>query len=180
MQNYESKFNYWYWFVKGSGGRPGYQRIINWWMFFHLAVGLIVSFLVPVCIEQAANKVLFPLSSIFIALSFAWAVNAQSLMQSEEICKLSEYHAGGFTEYIFIYQTAVLTILSTLVVWGLAGLGIFDIRWPTINNPELYFIIKTILFTMFSITLRECWQVVVGTQILLLVQREIKKHSRKN
>jgi len=180
MQSYESKLNYWYWFIKGSGGKPGYQRIINWWIIFHLATGLILFFLVPIHIEQAANKILLPLSSIFIVLSFVWAVSTQSLIQSKEVHKLSEYHAGGLTEYVFVYQTAILTVLTTLITWGLAGLGIFDARWPTACSPELYFLSKTILFAMLSIALRECWQVMLGTQVLLLVQREVKKHSKKD
>lgn len=174
-----TKFNYWYWFFKGSGGKPGYRRLFDRWIFIHLVIGLIMSFLVPACLEQAANAVLFPLASIFIALSFAWAVNAQALMQSDEINELSQHHEGGFEDYIFIYQAAVLTILVTLVLWGLAGLKIFDVRWPTPDKPKLYFSLKTLLFFMFSLTLRECWHVVIGTHWLLIAQREIKRHKKK-
>lgn len=143
-----NQFDYWHWFFKGSGGKPGYRRLIDKWIFIHIPIGLVMSFLVPVCLEQAANAVLLPLAGIFIGLSFAWAGNAQALMQSDEIRLLSDHHEGGFVDYVYVYQTAILAILVTLVFWGLAGLQIFDARWPTANNKELYFAVKTILFTL--------------------------------
>ena len=126
----------------------------------------------------SANTVLLPLAGILVGLSFAWAGNAQALMQSSEMEELSTHHQGGFVEYVYIYQTAILTILVTLVFWGLAGLQIFDIQWPTIKKPILYFALKTFLFTLSSLTLRECWHVVIGAQWMLLAQKAIKDKKR--
>lgn len=173
----KNNFNYWQWFFKGSGGKPGYRRILNRWIFLHLVVGLIVSFSVQMDVATSAKTVLLPLAGILVGLSFAWAGNAQALMQSSEIENLSEYHKGGFAEYVFTYQTAILTILVTLVLWGLAGLHIFDMRWPTVSRPILYFAIKTFLFLLSSLTIRECWHVVMGAQWMLLAQKQIKKHK---
>ena len=99
-----SVISYWRWFFKGSGAKPGYRRLVNTWIMIHLIVGVIVSFVVPVNLENAANTVLLPLVGILIGLSFAWAGNAQALLQSSEIDKLSEHHEGGFIEYVFTYQ----------------------------------------------------------------------------
>jgi len=167
--------NYWQWLNKGSGGKPGYRRIINIWLLVHLSVGIIMALIVPVDLTSTANTVLLPLAGIFIGLSFAWAGQSQALMESREIEKLAEYHEGGFEEYVFIYQTAILTIMITLVLWCLAGLQVFDKTWPTSSDSVWYIVIKIVLFTFSSITLRECWHVVMGTQWMLLIKNKIKK-----
>jgi hypothetical protein len=172
-------FSYWIWFFRGSGEKAGYRRIINTWIILHFFVGIVLSVLVQITLESSAKTVLLPLAGIFVALTFAWVGNTMALMQSPEIDKLSKYHPGGFTEYAFVYQTAILVILTTLILWGLAGLQVFDSIWPRSCNKIAYFMIKTFLFTLSSLTLRECWHVVMGAQLMLLVQREIKSRLRK-
>ena len=171
-------FHFWIWFFSGSGGEPGYRRIINKWILFHLLIGIIISLLVQISLQACANTVLLPLAGIFIGLSFAWIGNAQALLQSDEMIRLSKYHEGGFVEYVFAYQTAILTILTTLVLWGLSGLNIFDGVWPTVKCNKLYFAVKIILFTLSSLTLRECWLVVMGVQWMLIVKKEMKNNDK--
>lgn len=171
---------YWTWFFKGSGSKPGFRRLLNVWMIFHLFMGLIFSFIVPGKLEDIANTVLLPLLGILIGLSFAWAGNAQALIQTTEIEELSKYHKGGFVEYVFVYQTAILAILITLILWAVAGLSVFDERWPTENRCIIYVCLKLVLFTFCSLTLRECWHVVMGAQWMLLTQRKIRELKNKN
>lgn len=168
------KLNYWAWFFQGSGGKPGFRRLINQWFLFHACIGAGVAYLTPLSMQECANAVLLPIVGILIGLSFAWVGNAQALLESEEINKLSQHHDGGFEEYVFVYQTAILAIIFTLILWGMAGLAIFDRRWPTQNASILYFCIKSTLFTFSSLTLRECWHVIMGTQWMLLVRKQIK------
>jgi len=174
------EISYWHWLFRGSGGKPGYRRLINKWLLFHLLIGSLVSLAVSDALASAANTVLLPLAGIFIGLSFAWVGNAQALLQSAEIKKLSHYHAGGYREYVFVFQMAVLTILATLILWGLAGLRVFDAAWPTIAHPKVYFIVKVILFCLASMSIRECWHVVMGAQMLLLVQNKITNSGGKD
>jgi len=54
-------------------------------------------------------------------------------------------------------------------------LNIFDKKWPTQNCVISYFVIKTFLFSMASLTLRECWHVVMGAQWMLIAQKQIKE-----
>ena len=117
--NKKQLISYWEWLFRGSGGRPGYRRILDKWLLLHIPVGIVLSFLISIDLQACANTVLLPLAGILIGLSFAWAGNANALLQTEEIEKLSEYHKGGFVEYVFIYQTAILMILVTLVLWAL-------------------------------------------------------------
>lgn len=174
------ELSFWYWFFKGSGGKPGYRRLLNIWILFHIIVGVFVSFVVEIDLQTAANAVLLPLAGILIGLSFAWAGNAQALMQTKEIDVLAEHHEGGFVEYVFVYQTAILSILTTLIFWGFAGLGIYDKTFQKECYPNIYFSIETLLFTLSSLTIRECWHVVMGAHWMLLIQKEIKKKANKN
>lgn len=178
--NDKRMISYWQWLFKGSGGRAGYRRLLDKWLFLHIPVGVLLAHLIPLDLQACANTVLLPLAGILVGLSFAWAGNAQALLQTEEIGKLSEYHKGGFVEYVFIYQTAILTILVTLIFWGFAGLGIYDQTWPTRCNPKIYFSVKTFLFVLSSLTLRECWQVVSGAHWMLRIRKEIKDHLYKD
>lgn len=172
-------FSFWSWFAKGSGAKPGYRRLINSWLLLHLVVGILLTFAVRVNLSSAANSVLLPLVGILVGLSFAWAGNAQALLQSCELDVLVEYHEGGYSEYVFVFQTAILAILVTLVLWALAGLKVFDLFWPTAGRPWWYAFVKVVLFTFSSLTLRECWHVVLGAQWMLQAQRQIRK-TRKS
>jgi len=171
--------NFWSWLVKGGGAKPGYRRLINVWLTLHIGVGFGLSNVVRVDLVTAANAVLLPLVGILIGLCFAWAGNAHALLQVSEIEEMTEFHEGGFAEYIFVYQAAIFAILLTLVAWALAGVGVFDHTWPTPMCASWYFAVKVLLFALSSLTLRECWHVVVGAQWMLLMQREIKRARNK-
>ena len=171
---------FWEWFFKGSGGKSGFRRLFNLWIFLHILIGVGLSLIIQVNLTIAANSVLLPLVGILIGLAFAWAGNAQALMQSTEIDKLAEKHEGGFIDYVFAYQLAILIILSTIVLWSIAGVEVYDKVWPTELHCIYYFCIKTILYSISSLTIRECWHVVLGSQYMLIVQKKIKKNLQKN
>lgn len=175
-----SPFDYWNWLFRGFQGKPGYKRIINYWIIIHVLIGIIISLIVDVDLKDAANTVLLPLAGILIGLAFAWAGNASSLMQSVEFQEFSDKHEGGFVEYVYTYQTAILVILLTLVVWGFAGLNVFDNQWPRKSAPVEFFVIKTILFAISSLTIRECWHAVMGAQWMIITQKGIRDENKRN
>jgi hypothetical protein len=121
-----------------------------------------------------ANTVFVPLIGILVGLSFAWGANAHALLQSREIRLMIRHRAGGMPEYAFTFQLAILVTLTTLAAWGLAGLRIFDVAWPTMMRPFVYGAIESVLFALASLTIRECWHVVVGTQQMLIEFDEIR------
>src|SRR5215831_6519115 len=125
-------------------------------------------------LTTAGDTVLLPLAAILVGLCFAWAGNAQALLQTEDLQKMSEFHPGGFSEYVYTYESAILAILVTLVAWSFAGFGVFDKTWPTPISKYAYFVVKTLLFALSSLTLRECWHVVLGAQWMLLTRHKIK------
>jgi hypothetical protein len=170
----DTPFSYWSWFFIGSGADPGWKRLIlNRWSFLHLGIGVVLAMVIEQNIEDAAKSVLLPLAGIFIGLSFAWAGNAQALLQSEEIGHMATKHKGGFVDYVFTYQTAILAILVSLVAWGLAGLGIMA-SCSDNGHKWCVFFSKLFLFSLSSLCLRECWHVVLGAQWMLLAQKTIK------
>ena len=169
--------SFWKWFFSGSGAGPGFRRFLDVWIFVHIAMGITASLIIPISLEEAGRSLLLPLAGIFIGLSFAWGGNAQALLQTEEIEKLSSFREGGYEEYIYAYQSAVLLILVSLVSWGVAGLGVFDRVWPIDINSCSYHAITGILYFFASITLRECWHVVLGAQALLLIRFKVRKKN---
>jgi hypothetical protein len=171
---------FWSWFFWGTGGKSGIRKYFDFWLFIHLLFGVIFAWTLPVLLKDAANTVLLPLAGIFIGLSFAWGGNAQAILQTEEIDKLTDHHPGGFEEYIYTFQSAILVILCTLVLWGLAGLGFFDNVWPKNSNRVGYLSVTAFLFFMASLTLRECWHIVLGAQWLLIARRKIKKLNQEH
>lgn len=178
MMSDGAPISFWRWLAKGSGGKPGYHRLINRWLILHVGVGAILAWLVRVDLQTAANTVLLPLVGILIGLCFAWAGNAQALLQADEIVEMTQHHDGGFAEYVFTYQAAILAILVTLVAWALAGLGIFDTTCPTADGRLWHFALEVFLFALSSLTLRECWHVVLGAQWMLLVQHKVNQAKK--
>ena len=171
--------NYWYWLFRGSGGKPGYQRFLDRWLVVHCFVGLGMAWIVPIDTQEAAKSVLLPLGGLFIGLCFALGGNANALLQTEEIEEMASHHAGGLSEYAHVYQSAILVILLSLTLWGIGGLGIIDKVWPTPCNAKLLFGAKATLYASASLTLRECWHVVLGAQQMLMAKHQIRQQGRK-
>jgi hypothetical protein len=171
---------YWRWFFFGDGtSRPGILKFANLWLFFHALIGILLASAIPVRLDEASKTFLIPLAGIFVGLSFAWGGNAQALLQTTEIEEMTGKHSGGFASYVYTFQTAILVILATLIMWGFAGLDVFDKLWPTPFRPHSYFAVSATLYGLASIAMRECWHVVLGVQMLLLARRAIRERSGK-
>ena len=169
--------SFWKWLFVGSGAGPGLRRFLDWWLILHAVVGAGLALALPISLETAGTSLLLPIAGIFIGLSFAWGGNAQALLQTKEISRLSKYRQGGFVEYVFTYQAAVLLILISLCSWALAGLGIFDRIWPTLGHGLAYKSVAGVLFFLASMTVRECWHVVLGAQFMLLARVRITERD---
>ena len=170
---------FWLWLFRGTGKGPGVTRFLNRWLVGHVAVAVVFAFLDSIVLKDAANAVLLPLAGIFIGLCFAWGGNAQALLQTDELENVAEHHPGGFVEYLYVYQTAILVMLVTLTFWGIAGLGMLDTIWPTRQCLVAYRCIRGGLFFFASLTVRECWHVVLGAQSMLLIRNELRRSRRK-
>ena len=170
----DDTIRYWSWFFKIACKR----LIVSTWFLLHLFVGLVLSLAIKVDMQTAASTVLLPLAGILVGLTFAWAGNAQGLMQTKEISELARRHPNGLAEYIYTYQTSILMMLITTSMWALIGMKVFEHIRSYI--PYYYFglLLKTLVFAMTSLTLRECWRVVCGASWMLQIRDKIQeKHS---
>ena len=167
--------SFWSWFFRGRAGDPGWHRLVDGWLLGHLLIGVAMALVVPMKVEEAARAVLLPLAGIFVGMSFAWIGSAQAIAQSNEIDRLAEKQPAGFETYVYPFQTAILGLLITLGLWGIAGLGVFDRSCPWDCPSFLYHIVATLLYSFASLTVRLCWQVVLGAQWLLLYQRAVRR-----
>jgi hypothetical protein len=168
--------SFWRWLFVGSGAGPGIKGFLNIWLFFHIAVGFSSAFVVSGSLQQIGGNLILPLSGVFIGLAFAWGGNAQSLLQSAEIEHFSNFNAGGFEDYVYSFQLAILVLIVTITSWGVAGIGIFDDFWPKSSNI-FYRYISSFLFFLISISIRECWHVVLASQMLLLIRYKVRKEQ---
>lgn len=131
--------------------------------------------IVPMGVNEAARSILLPLAGVFIGLTFAWGGNAVSLMQSDEINVIADYNLGGMQVYAFRFQAAIFLLLVTMVFWGLAGLNAFEAIRANKKLTIIYSIIESFLYFLISLSLRDCWHVVMGAQSMVLLRRSVKK-----
>lgn len=173
-------WRFWKWlFIGLESRRPGILQLCDWWLAFHVILALVIQYTIPVSIEDAAGTVLLPLASIFIGLSFAWAGNAQALMQEKEIIELAEKHPDGLESYLYTFQLAILIILITLIMWGMAGLKFLDLI-DVYDLPYVRTVVEMVLIFFASLTVRECWHVVLGSQLMILTRHEIRRSKKGN
>jgi sterol desaturase/sphingolipid hydroxylase (fatty acid hydroxylase superfamily) len=130
-----------------------------------------------IALKDAANTVLFPLVGIFIGLAFAWVGNAQSLIQPDQIRKIIRVNKLQLSDFSYRYQMAILVLFACLVVWGLAGLNIFD---PKIMRAAIYAWVTFGIFVLTSVAFRECWHVVLSARTLLVAQDFIREGEKRD
>ena len=131
---------------------------------------------VPIPLDDAARTLLLPLAGIFIGLSFAWGSNTQALLRTREVRKdLAGEKAGGFYDYVYMFQLGIAVILATLGLWGLAGLRIFDDVLPTAGCQVWYLVVEIVLYYSAVLALAVCFAVVRAATLMLLSWREIRE-----
>ena len=112
-------------------------------------------------------------------MSFAWVGTAQAILQGTDADPIIDQHEGGAENYVYTFQLAILVILVAMVAWGVAATGVLE-RTCFWSCPSWLFpATVATLFALASLTIRECWQVVVGAQLLLLVQRVLRQHLKR-
>lgn len=164
---------FWGWFFKGSNAasKPGYWRLFCKWSIMDFVIAFLLNNIIHKPFSEIANNVLFPLSGVFIGISGAWVAAAHSMLDSDEIRHLGEFHKGGYVEYPYAMQIAVLILLTTLVLWGLAGIGVIDL----ISIPWFYSLFGVFLYALVSCSIRTCWRIIYYSHNLLIAKYEVSK-----
>lgn len=170
--------DFWAWLLGRTERDAGLRRFLDAWLLLHLFVAAVLTWLVPLPVNEAANTVLLPLAGLFIGLCFAWGGNAQALLQTDEIERLASKHDDGFEVYPLVYQASILVVIIAVALWGIAGLGVFD---PLCGVPTALECraTKGLLYGWSSLTLRECWHVVLGAQFLLVSRMKMRNSKQK-
>jgi hypothetical protein len=175
MDHPAKPLDFWKWFFVGRDSRAGWKRFVNRWLILHAGVGALLIWLIPVTLEKSAQTVLLPLAGVFVGMTFAWVGNAQAVLQSPELDRVSANRAGGIEDYVHTFQAAILTILTTLVVWGSAALGLLERPCGWACPTWGYEVVGAALYGLASLALRECWHVMLGAQMLFLMQVFVRK-----
>ena len=169
-------WQFWKWLCCGlDSGRPGYRQFKLGWMLLHAGMGVGLAAAIEVPLAEASRSILLPLTGLLVGVSFSWVGNALTLLRSSEIENLSEYRPDGLSSYVYIFQLAVLVMLVTVVLWALAGLGLFDL---TCSFRREEFILESSLYFFAGLSLREAWHVVMGSHELLLARSRIRRLQR--
>ena len=138
-------------------------------------------------IHTFAGTALLPLAAILIGLTFSWSGNAQALLADAEIEKMATDMTGGIAEYVYRFQLGIFITLVTIISWGIAASKLLDpLNVELIsffNNTDTICgiqcsieVVDWALYSIVSLCLRTCWQVVLGSQALLLTRFAIRKH----
>lgn len=179
--------NFKHWFLHGNGHKPGYTRLLDNRSIIDFCIGIVVVILVSTSLKEAAVAVLFPLTGVLVGVCASWAGPAQEVLTSKEMLPFLKEHQGGICEYFLILQTVVFVMLLSIVMWGLAGIGLFE----GLNSPKLdgakfiYYIISSFLYAILSLSIRTCWEAVLythyimHTKIQLLEMEPMILHKRK-
>jgi len=167
-------FSFWFWFFKS-----GFKKIFDRWIILHIIISTLLTWILPVSMIQVSSIAIIPLVSILIGLSFAWVGNAMALLETTEIEQLAKNREGGLKEYLFSYQLSILILLTCIIAWSLIGLRIHEINIFSEVPKICKFLVKIMLFILSCLAIRECWQVVLSTQWLLLSKSKIRIIMKK-
>jgi predicted DNA repair protein MutK len=114
-----------------------------------------------------------------VGITFAWASNAQALLQTGEIREIAEEYPGGINVLACIYQLAILVLLATLAVWGIAGTGVLHDGLAPLSPQWARIAGKASMYALLSLSIRECWSVVDSFRHLL-VSRDSVTSAKEN
>ncbi|MEE9876530.1 hypothetical protein GS396_07130 [Stenotrophomonas maltophilia] len=157
---------FWHWFFHGVAKKPGYRRVANAWGLFHLGIGGFAAFAIEVDFQDLAKSALLPLMAILVALTFSWAGNVNSIMQTEEVRKFLE-EKGGPVEYVFTFQLCILINIAVICAWCVPLLDL-PYLLPEKSRAAVVGAMEAVLFAAVSLAIRTGWHAVVGSNMLLL------------
>lgn len=157
---------FWHWFFHGVAKKPGYRRVANAWGVFHLSVGGFAAFAVDVDFQDLAKSALLPLMAILVGLTFSWAGNVNSIMQTKEVQKFLE-QKGGALEYVFTFQLCILINIAVICAWCVPLLDL-PYLLPPGSRAIVERAMEAVLFAAVSLAVRTGWHAVVGSNMLLL------------
>lgn len=165
---------FWGWLFRGTSGKAGYHHLLQSWLVLDVLFGAAMTWINPLNLQETARIFLVPFAGIFVGISVGWAGHAHTVLRTDELEEIANYVDGGMEGIVWEFQLAILALLVTIVLWGLAGLGIFDPAW----RASAYVGISFLLYTGSSLSVRVCWNVVGNAQRLLVTRTRMRKERR--
>lgn len=149
---------FWNWFFRRSeASRSG--LIDLFWspstLFCVLVAALLSYFAQYMEFYELARYSVFPLTGVFIGVSFTGASFALSKLQSDNIRKLIFREKKGIEYYVFGYQSAVLLLLISVVYCALGAMKIFSFV-----PCDWQHLLTFALFLLLGMSVVQCWKVV--------------------
>lgn len=159
MKIKSDEISYWAWLFRDSGkGRPITKSYCNKWLIVHIIIAILLTKFLEVD-HVSAISLSVPFMGVLIAITVAWCGNIISLLNTKEITNFSKYYHGGIRGYAFTIQSAILILFLTIISWALYGFKLFSYAF--------------IPFLFSSIAIRDCWHVILFTQLLTIIRAEI-------
>lgn len=162
MSNEHKPTTFWQWMRKGSGGKPGWRRLINAWNLLDLGVGAFLAYVVEAPIVEV-SKVAILLSFGLIIGMLVLVSPFSSLMRSREVRLVAKHSAGGWLDYVYTYQASIFAALIVPFVWAFVGAANFGENW----------FLEAGVFALTCLVFRECWSVINGVSWLLQWQNAV-------
>lgn len=150
--------NFWGWFFRRSEtSRSGLIDLFcGFSTLFCVLVAVLLSYFAR-CMEfyELARYAIFPLTGVFIGVSFSGASFALSELQSDNIRKLIFRERKGIEYYVFGYQSAALLLLISVGYCALGAMKIFS--FVPFNWQHL---LTFVLFFLLGMSVVQCWKVI--------------------
>ncbi len=175
--DYESKFSFWQWFFRGTAN-DGWRLFVSINSLTHAVIAIILSTLIAKDLASIAGLVILPLAGVLVGMTFAWGANAYAIIQTKEIRLLAKQRSGGVSRYAYLYQLAILVILTTLILWGIIAL--FADKDFKKSSPICNFVFSFVLWFLTSLSVNECWSTIEATRSLLMARIEIEGDDVKS
>lgn len=164
-------YSFWKWFWIGENDKPGFRSFVNWQILIYLVAIIAIYPDLPMPMNKIACSMMLPICGIIFGITFAWSGNITALLSTNELDKFSNYVPGGLETYVYYTQSVVLLVLTLGGLWGLVGFELLvDKKW--------YYL----LLTVTAMTIRECWNLILMAQYLILVRRDVARleHKKQN
>lgn len=159
----------------GHRSKPGLLYVFTKYVWIHTGVGIAFALDQTLSLTTASQSVLLPVTGSLLGFAFAWGANGQSLLQTKEIQEIQRYGSQGLKIILYKYQLAFLCVLTTVVLWGLAGLGVTDRLVSTLSCSRAAMdlakaIIRGIYFAQLSQSIEAMWGILTIPQVMALTR----------
>lgn len=167
---------FWTWLVrKDKDGDLGLENILNRWVFFHIALGLALGFVVSVDPRALAQTVALPGAAILVGLAFGWAGRSAGLLQDKSFSQFLIENGPSPEGYVYAFQLSVLCVLTFIATAFMLIAGGTPL---TTGNPNADACINRFaLGFVGSLAVREGWGIIYFVNKLTIQYYRVRERE---